>query len=66
MQAVSQISTLPAGHQAAAFENLQAAILRLHTKKDYRANAGERHELRTMVDQALEAYRAYMKAAVSN
>ncbi|MEX1248922.1 MAG: hypothetical protein WEA61_10625 [Anaerolineales bacterium] len=59
MQAVSQQTTPPA--QAVAFENLQAAILRLHTKRDYRPTGAERHELRAMVDRALEAYREYMR-----
>ncbi len=50
------------GPQEAALQNLQTAIVRLATKPQLRPGAQQRQELNTLVEQALEAYRQYMKA----
>ena len=48
--------------QEDAFQNLQTAIVRLATKPQVRPGARQRQELNALVEQALEAYRKYMKA----
>ncbi|MEX2161678.1 MAG: hypothetical protein WD751_07145 [Anaerolineales bacterium] len=47
---------------AAAYDNLQAAILRLATRPTPRAVGSERQELNARVERALEAYREYMRS----
>jgi hypothetical protein len=49
------------GQESLAFQNLQSAIVRLATKPQVRPGAQQRQELNALVDQALEAYRRYMK-----
>jgi hypothetical protein len=49
--------------QTAAFLSLQNAILRLASKPPARPGGFARQELSALVDQALEAYREYMKLA---
>lgn len=49
------------GRQAVAFNNLQTAILRLASKPAVRPGSSSRNELSALVEQALEAYREYMK-----
>lgn len=46
---------------ALAFENLQTAILRLASKPPIRPGTHARQELGSLVEQALAAYRQYMK-----
>lgn len=55
-----QVSTTR-GDATQAFDDLQAAIVRLAVKQDMRVD-GARRELRANVGRALEAYREYMKA----
>jgi len=61
----SEPLTFPArssgGWQAAAFNNLQSAILRLASKPAVRPGNSSRSELSALVEQALVAYREYMK-----
>ena len=61
----SETLTFPArssgGRQAVAFNNLQTAILRLASKPAVRPDNTSRNELSALVEQALEAYREYMK-----
>ena len=45
---------------AAAFENLQTAILRLASKPPARPGSFGRQEIGALVEQALDAYRQYM------
>ncbi len=61
-----QIANSPAlnGSQEAALLSLQNAIVRLASKPPSRPGAQQRQELNTLVEQALEAYREYMKVAV--
>jgi hypothetical protein len=47
--------------KAAAFENLQAAILRLATQQPIRPGNHGRQDIGALVEQALRAYREYMK-----
>jgi hypothetical protein len=47
--------------QEDALLNLQTAVVRLATKPQVRPGAQQRQELNAMVEQALEAYRKYMK-----
>jgi hypothetical protein len=61
MQANSLTLNQPSVTREAALETLQAAIVRLSVKT--RSGSGdERSEIRALVDQALEAYRGYMRA----
>lgn len=46
---------------AAAFENLQTAILRLASKPPARPGGFARQDFGSLVEQALEAYRQYMQ-----
>lgn len=48
--------------QEVALQTLQTAIVRLATKPSARPGAQQRRELNALVEQALEAYREYMKA----
>jgi len=48
--------------QEDALQNLQTAIVRLATKPQVRPGTQQRQELNALVEQALEAYRKYMKA----
>jgi hypothetical protein len=48
--------------QEDALQNLQTAIVRLATKPQVRLGTQQRQELNALVEQALEAYRKYMKA----
>jgi hypothetical protein len=59
-----QIANNPAlkNPQEDAFQNLQTAIVRLATKPQVRPGAQQRQELNALVEQALDAYRHYMKA----
>ncbi len=50
-----------ASPEAAAFDALQAAILRLASKPLIRPGNHGRQELGALVEQALKAYREYMK-----
>lgn len=50
---------------ALAFENLQTAILRLAFKPPIRPGTHGRQELGSLVEQALAAYRVYMKVVES-
>ena len=52
----------PAAAQSAAFEDLQAAILRLATKPPVRPGTSDRQQFGALVNDALKAYRDYMKA----
>lgn len=47
--------------QEAALQNLQTAIVRLASKPPGGPAASSRQDLTTLVEQALEAYREYMK-----
>lgn len=51
--------------QSLALQNLQTAIVRLATKPVARPGAQQRQELNALVEQALEAYRKYMKVVGS-
>lgn len=55
-----QIANTPP--QEAALQTLQTAIVRLAAKQPVRPGTQERQELNALVEQALEAYREYMKA----
>ncbi len=55
-----QIANTPP--QEAALQTLQTAIVRLATKPPGRPGNNQRQELNALVEQALEAYREYMKA----
>jgi hypothetical protein len=59
-----QIANNPAlkNPQEDALQNLQTAIVRLATKPQVRPGTQQRQELNALVEQALEAYRKYMKA----
>jgi hypothetical protein len=59
-----QIANYPTlnGPQEAALQTLQTAIVRLATKPVARPGAQQRQQLNALVEQALEAYRKYMKA----
>ena len=48
--------------QEASLQTLQNAIVRLATKQPVRPGTQQRQELNALVEQALEAYREYMKA----
>ncbi|MEX1143641.1 MAG: hypothetical protein WEC16_02285 [Anaerolineales bacterium] len=54
-----------AHRRAAAFDNLQTAILRLASKPPARPGGFDRQELGTLVEQALDAYRQYMRTVDS-
>lgn len=48
--------------QEDAFQNLQTAIVRLAIKPQARPGTQQHQDLNALVEQALEAYRKYMKA----
>jgi hypothetical protein len=61
----AQIATLatPVPQRQAAFDALNQVILRLAVKRDRPLDPRHREEVSNLVDQALEAYRDYMKNA---
>jgi hypothetical protein len=48
-------------HRQAAFDNLNQVILRLAVKRERPLDPRHREEVSNLVDQALEAYREFMK-----
>ncbi|MEX2143159.1 MAG: hypothetical protein WD740_01070 [Anaerolineales bacterium] len=51
----------PQASQSAALDNLQAAIIRLASQPSVRPGSSAQRDLGVLVEQALSAYREYMK-----
>jgi hypothetical protein len=56
------LATLQPSRQT-AFDSLNQVILRLAVKRDRPLDPQSREEVSTLVDQALQAYRDYMKSS---
>jgi hypothetical protein len=56
------LATLQPSRQT-AFDSLNQVILRLAVKRDRPLDPQSREEVSSLVDQALQAYREYMKTA---
>ena len=55
-------NTLPTSNREAAYDNLQKVILLLADKQSHPRQPERSFEFRALVDQALQAYRDYMRA----